>query len=181
MRHMTMAALSGTLLFSTMQCSDNESLNVFNGKMETAVAPLNPNGYSFLPNYYRMRSRMRPDSLKDSIRWIYDYPSQGASSVSIVISGQIETDSIAGPDDTTDIGIGANHIELGVETHAGGAPATVQISFDSAGGFIDTILIASAPQSGFLLYQNSRLFVKAGEFIYDTIQLINPHSQEGVR
>jgi hypothetical protein len=111
--------------------------------------------------------------------------------VSIILSGQIQTDSADVAGNPIDIGIGQNHLYLDVETHTDSVPGIVHLAFDSVGGFLDTLLIASSPLSGLILAQSSRLFVKkvnitpnpdtlqhtfdTTQIISDTIQLVNPH------
>lgn len=165
MRQVTVVTLLVSIFVLIIRCSTNESLNSFNGRMETVSAP-DTNGYSFLPYFYRMRT--------DSIRWVYDFPSGGSSRVSIILSGQIQTDSA-----DIDIGIGQNHLDLGVETYTDIVPGIVQLAFDSVGGFLDTVPIAASPLSGLILAQSSRLFVKIGDYALDTIQLVNPHAARG--
>jgi len=52
--------------------------------METVSAPITKS-YPFAPYIYSMHT--------DSIRWLNEFPSGGASRVSIILSGQIQTDS----------------------------------------------------------------------------------------
>jgi hypothetical protein len=182
MRQVTMATLLVSILMLTMQCSENESLNSFNGRMETVSAPITK-AYSFAPYNYQMHT--------DSTRWVNEFPPGGPSSVSIILSGQIETDSNDITGNPVNIGIGQNHIDLAVETHTGSVPGIVHLAFDSIGGFLDTLLIASSPLSGLILAQSTRLFVKKVNItpdpdtlqqtfdttviVSDTIQLVNPH------
>jgi hypothetical protein len=148
-------------------------------------------GYSYLPYYYRIHpdsiilhdSIIRHDSViyhdsiirPDSIKWLYEYTSGEVSRVSIILSGRIETDSIGELGDTINIGIGQTHIKLRVETYTDDAPGSVQLAFDSAGVFLDTVLIDVSSVSDLILPQSSRLFVEAGDHITDTIPIINPH------
>lgn len=171
MRRVTVVTLLVSIFVLIMQCGGDESLNSFNGRMEIVSAPI-AKAYPFAPYSYLMRT--------DSIRWINEFPSGGASRVSIILSGQIETDSI---DPVTqapiNIGVGQNHLDLGVETYTGSVPGIVQLAFDSVGGFLDTLLIAASPLSGFMLPQSSRLFVKIVDYTLDTIQIVNPHAAGG--
>jgi hypothetical protein len=171
MRQVPMVTLLVSIFVLIMQCGGNESLNSFNGRMETVTAPITK-AYPFAPYSYLMRT--------DSIRWINEFPSGGPSRVSIILSGQIETDSI---DPVTqapiNIGIGQNHLDLGVEMHTDSISGIVHLTFDSVGGFLDTLLIAASPVSGLIHYQSSRIFVKIVDYTLDTIQLVNPHVTGG--
>ena len=166
MRQVTIVTLLVSIFVLIMQCSENGSLNSFNGRMETVSAPI-IKAYPFAPYFYRMRT--------DSIKWVYEFPSGGSSRVSIILSGLIQTDST---DTTIDIGIGQNHIDLEVETHTESVPGIVHLAFDSVGGFLDTVPISASPLS-VILPQSSRLFVKIGDYTLDTIQLVNPHAALG--
>jgi hypothetical protein len=165
-----------------MQCSENESLNSFNGRMETVSAPLTK-AYSFAPYTYNLSM--------DSIRWANEFPAGGPSRVSVILGGQIQTDSADATGNPVPIGIGQNHLDLAVETHTDSATGIVHLAFDSSGQFLDTLLIAASPLSGLILARSSRLFVKmvnitpdpdtlqhtfdTTQIVFDTIQLVNPH------
>jgi hypothetical protein len=170
-----MVTLAASFVVSILQCSTNESLNSFNGRMETVSAPIE-RAHLFRPYNYRMRT--------DSIRWVNEFPSEGPSRVTIILSGQIQTDSLDPTDNPINIPIGQNHLDLGVETYTGSVPGIVPLAFDSVGGFLDTLLIAASPLSGFILHESSRLFVKkvidtSTTIMFDTIQLVNPHTTGG--
>jgi hypothetical protein len=183
MRQLVIVVFLISSLILMMQCSENESLNVFNEKMVTTTAP-STKGYAFLPYFYRL--------CPDSIRWIFEYPSNGPSRVSIILSGQIKTDSIVPPpvwllgypSDSIDIGIGQNHIDVGVETDTSGAPSILPIALDEEGKFLDTIPIAVAPVSSMILAAKTRLFVtklvdSENVLALDTILLADPHAAGG--
>jgi hypothetical protein len=155
MRQVTMVTLLVSILVLIMQCSENEALNSFNGRMEIASAP-DTNSYVVPPDTI-------PNILRtDSIRWVYEFPSGGSSSVSIIISGQCITGQI--------------RLDLGVETYTDSVTRTVPLAQDSIGVFIDTVPIATSPRSGLILTQSSRLFVSSGGQILDTRQMVNPHA-----
>jgi hypothetical protein len=114
--------------------------------------------------------------------------------VSIIFSGQIKTDSLVPPEpwfpgnppDTVDIGIGQNHIDLGIETDASGVPGIVPITIDGDGKFLDTIPIAVSAVSSVILPAKSRLIVtkfidSENNLILDTIPLADPHAAGGQR
>ena len=164
MRKATMVTLLASILVLIMQCGENEPLHNFNGRMEI-VSDSITREYPFAPYIFRMRT--------DSIKWVHEFPSQGPRSVSIILSGQIQTDSA-----DIDIGIGQNHLDLEVETHTDSVPGIVRLAFDSVGGFLDTVPIAASPLS-VILPQSSRLFVKIGDYTLDTIRLVNPHAAGG--
>jgi hypothetical protein len=164
MRQVTMVTSLVSIFVLIMQCSENGSLNSFNGRMETASAPI-IKAYPFAPYIYRINA--------DSIKWVNEFPPEGASRVSIILSGQIKTDSA-----DIDIGIGQNHLDLEVETHTDSIPGIMRLAFDSVGGFLDTVQIAASPLS-VILPQSSRLFVRIGAYALDTIQLVNPHAGLG--
>jgi hypothetical protein len=158
-----------------MQCSENDPFSNFNGRMETISAPITKT-YPFAPYIYSLRT--------DSIRWLNEFPSGGASRVSIILSGQIQTDSTDTMGNPMDIGIGQSHLDLGVETYTGSVPNIVPLAFDSVGGFLDTVPIAASPLSGLVLPQNGRLFVMRNsdgvdDYTFDTIQIVNPHATGG--
>jgi hypothetical protein len=238
MRQVTMVTWLVSIFLLIMQCSENESLNVFNGRMETVSGPIDKS-YKYAPYIYSIRpdsiipvslilDSIRLDSIKrntpildsiklnslkldsikldsikrksivpDSIKWVYEYPSGGPSRVSIILSGKIVTDSM---DPATgaliDIGIGQNHLDLGVETYFDSV-RIVHLPFDSVGGFLATVPIAVSQSSGLLLPTSSRLFVKmvnitanpdttlhtfdTAQYTLDTIQLVNPHAARGQR
>ena len=177
MRQVTMVTLLVSIFVLIMQCSENDPLSSFDGRMETVTAPITK-VYPFAPYIYSMRT--------DSIRWINEFPSGGASRVSIILSGQIQTDSVDTVGNPMDIGIGQSHLDLGVETYTGGVPGIVPLAFDSLGGFLDTVPIAASLLSGLVLPQNGRLFVMRSsdgidDYTFDTIQIVNPHADGGQR
>jgi hypothetical protein len=99
----------------------------------------------------------------DSIKWLYEFPSTGPSSVSIIISGKSQAD-------------------LEVETYTNGVTSTVLLVSHTAETitdtipFIDTVPIASSPLSGLILTQSSLLFVKRDTTILGTIPITNPQA-----
>lgn len=156
-----------------MQCSEHESLAVFNGRVEAVSASVSRD-YSFSPYIFRLRT--------DSITWVFNIPPGGSSSASVIASGHIQTDSVIsinpeGQPNTVDIGLGENHIELSIETHTDSVPGIVHFTLDSAGNFIDTVLIAASPFSGFILPQNSRLVVNKDDSVIDTILIQSTRGQ----
>jgi hypothetical protein len=178
MRQVKMVTLLVGIFLLIMQCSTNESLEVFNGRMETVCDTI-AGEFSFAPYIYRVRT--------DSIRWVYEYPSGGPSRANLIVSGQIKTDSI---DPLTgvpiNILIGQNHLDLGVETHTDAVPGIVQLAFDSVGNFLDTIQIAFSPLSGLILPSSSRLFVNkvidaSTTISFDTIPIVDAHAAGGQR
>lgn len=115
MRQVTMVTLLVSILVLILQCSENESLNVFNGRMETVSAP---------DTLWYIVGAVSPDAMQDtllvrtdSIRWVYEVPSGGSSGVSIIMSGQISGKSSI---DSLNPIIGGGIIgntDLEVETH----------------------------------------------------------------
>jgi hypothetical protein len=177
MRQVTMVMLLVSIFILIMQCSENDPLSSFNGDMETVSAPITK-VYPFAPYIYSMRT--------DSIRWLNEFPSGGVSRVSVILSGQIQTDSTDTVGNPIDIGIGQSHLDLGVETYTSSVPGIMHLAFDSVGGFLDTVPIAASPLSGLILPQNGRLFVMRSydsldDYTFDTIQIVNPHAEEGLR
>jgi hypothetical protein len=144
------------LLVSTvvlmMQCSEKESLNSLMGRTEIASAAIDDTLYF-----------IGPDSLLDSaivysdpVLWLYKFPTEGSSSLSIIMKGWSQAD-------------------LEVETYVNGVTGTVPLARDSLGVFNDTVLIATTPRSEVVSPpQNSRLFVRNGDQMLDTFQLSNP-------
>jgi hypothetical protein len=180
-----------------MQCSDNESLNVFNGRMETVVAI--DKQYNFSPYTFHLYA--------DTVKWVYDFPSGGGTRASIIIKG---TDSIftgrtfygtkvTSPGTLIDTSqIRLNYLDLAVETYTGSVPDLVhlRLTFDSVGGFLDTVLIDTSQSSGVILPATSRLFVNMIQltpdpdtslhtldtliqYPFDTIPLADPHAVRG--
>ena len=178
MRQVTMVTLVASFVVLILQCSTNESLAVFSGRMETVTAPIKK-AYPFAPYAYCI--------ITDSIKWVYEYPSGGPTRVSIILSGIIKTDSIvpppswfpSNPPDSIDVGIGQSHLDLGLETYSDSGPVIVQLAFDSVGGFLDTSLIAVSQSSGMILPASSRLIAKIGDYPFDTIRLVDPHAAGG--
>jgi hypothetical protein len=165
-----MVALLVSIFVLMMQCSENDSLNSFNGRMEVVSAPIKKE-YRFSPNNYYLST--------DSIKWLYEFPPDAASRLSIILSGLIQTyqDSIDEKGNTIsiDIGTGQNHLDLEVETLIDNVPGIKRLAFDSNGVFLDTVPIATSPLS-VILPQSSRLFVKIVDYPLDTIQIVNPHT-----
>jgi len=155
-------------------CGGNESLSVFNGKMVVATSSLTKE-YKYLPYLYHLRH--------DSLKWVYEYPATGESRVSLVVSGQIATDSID-PDfgDTTHLKIADNHLALQFPVQSSEFLGLHQIAFDTNGVFFDTIPVAVSPFPGVVIPCTTSLFINAGNYVADTILLIGPHPavDEGV-
>jgi hypothetical protein len=159
-------------LLLMVQCSGDETLSSFDGKVELVTSPV-AKSYIFRPSQYSFQM--------DSLRWEYGFASGKESKVSLVISGKIQTDTLLINDNDSIIGIepreiGQNHLNLGLETYIGTNTSIVQVEFDSNGNFFDTVQIASTSVSELILPQNSRMFVSADTLLSDTITLINPHS-----
>jgi hypothetical protein len=182
MRQVTMVTLVVCILVVIMQCGDKESLNVFNGRMESVVAPIEKVYTTFQPYTFILHT--------DSIRWLYEFPSQGPSRVSLILSGHDTTSNAGSPVD-----ISQYYLDLAVETHTDSVPGIVHLAFDSIGGFLDTMPMAASKSSGVILPASSRLFVTMVNitpdpdtslhtfdtllYPFDTIQLADPHAAEG--
>jgi hypothetical protein len=155
MRQVTMVALLVGVLVLMMQCSENGSPT---SVMVSTNIPAVPDTFSYV------FEPVLPDSVPvtlevfiDSIKWLYDFPSSGSSSLSIMISGE-------------------SQLDLAVETYIDGVTGTAPLVRDSVGVFIDTVRIAASYQSGLILMQSSRLFVKSGALVLDSIPIVNPHA-----
>ena len=171
MRRATTATLLTGISLLIMMCSENESLNDLNGIMEITCAP-DTNQYivyadSLLVNIMTVR--------RDSIRWVYEVPSGGTSSVSVVISGQIEgTCSVGTLDSVVNSTIVENsRLEVAAYSSSGDVASIVPLAHDSFGRFSDTVLIASSDLPESILTQGGGFIVKYGEMV-DTIRLSNP-------
>jgi len=192
MRQVTMVTLLVSILALIMQCSTNQSLSVFNGRMEALVAPIDTQ-FNFAPYTFHLYA--------DTVKWLYDFPSGGGTRASIIFSGQDSTligRSFSGQtvvNAGTPVDITQNYLDLAVETHTNSVPGIVHLAFDSAGGFLDTVLIETSTSSGVILPASSRLFVTMVEitpdadtslhtfdtlqYPLDTIQLADPHAAGG--
>jgi hypothetical protein len=196
MRQVIMVTLLASFVVLILQCSTNESLNVFNGRLETQIAPIDTQ-YNFSPYTYHLYA--------DTVKWVFEYPSGGGTRASIIIKG---TDSIftgrtfygttvTSPGTLIDTSqIRLNYLDLAVETHTGAVPGLVHLhlTFDSVGGFLDTVLIDSSQSSGVILPASSRIFVNlinimpdtllntidtTLQYPFDTIPLPDPHAAGG--
>jgi hypothetical protein len=179
MRQITMVLLVASIGVFIMQCSENESLNSLNGRMETVIAPIDTAYTLYAPYAYLLHT--------DSIKWVYEFPSGGTSRVSLILSGH-DTTYNAG----SMVDIRQNHLDLAVETHTDSVPGIVHLAFDSVGGFLDTVPIAVSQSSEVILPTSSRLFVTMVNitpnpdtslhtfdtlrYPFDTIQLADPHT-----
>jgi hypothetical protein len=197
MRQVTVVTLMVSILVLIMQCGGNESLNVFNARMETQIAPIDTQ-YNFSPYTYHLYA--------DTVKWVFEYPSGGGTRASIIIKGhdsiftgrtfyETTVTSRGTLIDTSQIGL--NYLDLAVETHTGSVPGLVhlrRLTFDSVGGFLDTVLIDTSQSSGVILPASCRLFVNlinimpdtvlptfdtTLQYPFDTIQLADPHAAGG--
>ena len=196
MRQVTVVTLLVSILVLLMQCGGNESLNVFNGGMETQIAPIDTQ-YNFSPYTYHLYA--------DTVKWVFEYPSGGGTRASIIIKGndsiftgrtfyETKVTSPGALIDTSQIRL--NYLDLAVETHTGSVSGLVHLhlTFDSVGGFLDTVLIDTSQSSGVILPASSRLFVNlinimpdtvlhtidtTLQYPFDTIQLADPHATGG--
>jgi len=165
MRRSLLAMFLAVFLLPSMQCGGNESLDVFNGKLEIVTSPFTKE-YKYLPYIYFLRH--------DTLRWMYEYPANGESRVNLILSGRIETDSLDDYGDTIPIGIGDNHIEMNILGQTGGLPGTVPIAFGDSGIFLDTVPVAVSSVPGVLLPCSTSLLINVDAFIFDTLPLVGP-------
>jgi hypothetical protein len=200
MRQVKMVTLLVSIFVLIMQCGGNESLNVFNGRMETQIAPIDTQ-YNFSPYTYHLYA--------DTVKWVSEYPSGGGTRASIIIKGHDSIftgrtfygTTVTSPGTLIDTSqIRLNYLDLAVETHTGSVPGLVHLHLtlfnasDSVSGFLDTVLIDTSQSSGVILPASSRLFVNlinimpdtvlhtidtTLQYPFDTIQLVDPHAAGG--
>jgi hypothetical protein len=168
MRKATIVTVLVGILVFTMQCSKIESLDNLNGRTELTSAPIDNTSYFITPDGLL-------DSVIvhiDSIRWVYEFPTAGSSSLSIVMSGKISGMNY----DVSLDSIINRQTDLEVETYTASVPGMVSVTHDSVGVFIDTVLIDTFYHPGASIPpqpENSRLFVRniSQRFDIDTIKV----------
>ena len=159
MRNMTMMTLLASIVVLTMRCGGNESLSDLSGRMETTSVAVNNLFYIVQPDVFLDSVTVHTDSIK----WIYEFPSIGPSSVSVIISGK-------------------SQVDLEVETYTNGVTSIVPLVSHTAETiadtipFIDTVPIAASPLPGLILTQSSLLFVKRDTTILGAIPIFNPQA-----
>jgi hypothetical protein len=96
MRVLKMVTLLVSILMVLLQCSRQESITNLAGQRKL-VSAWEPMMYTFIA----VGSEVMEDTLMiypDSIRWIYDIPAGGPSSLSVTLSGQIMGSTSYAPD-----------------------------------------------------------------------------------
>jgi len=153
MRQANVVTFLTSIVFVATQCGEKESLDCLMGRTEITTAP---------DTMWYVIEPVSPDTLPvaacvctDSIIWVNEFPSGGSSTLSIIIRGQ-------------------SQLDLEIETYLGGTISIVPLARDNTGVFTDTVAIAASGLSGILLHQSSRLYVKNGNQVLDTILLDNP-------
>ena len=153
MRHVITMMLLVSILVLIIQCNRQESINSLMGRTEIATAP-DTSLYEIGP-FPPDEVPISASVITDSIRWVNEFPSGGSSSLKIIISGQ-------------------SQLDLDVETYLDGVTTTVPLIRDNTGIFADTVQIAATPLSEVILTESSRLFVRYGDQVLDSIPLVNP-------
>ena len=192
MRQVKMVTLLVSIFVLIMQCSTNESLDVFQGRLESVVT-IDTQYTSYAPYTFHLYA--------DTVKWVFEFLSGGGTRVNIIFSGHDSTftgrslDRGITTSPGTPVDIRQNYLDLAVETYTGSTPGIVHIAFDTIGGFLDTVPIAVFQTSGVVPPVSSRLFVNmiqltpdpdtslhtfdTIQFMFDTIQLADPHAVGG--
>jgi len=139
-----------TFGFSTFHCSEQETVTSLSGSSEIR---------SSSDTVFAVGT----DTLMvlDSVVWLYNFPLGSPSSVSVIVTGKTQVD-------------------IDIETYVDNKAGRISLGIDSFNVFADTVPIARSPLSNVLLIQNSRLFLRNGDQVLDTIELINPRSPETI-
>jgi hypothetical protein len=195
MRNVLLLIALASFLLLMMQCSEDETLNSFDGKLVVIASPYIKNDFKFPIYRYTIQT--------DSIKWLYDCEPGKDSRVSIIAGGKFKKDTIisyTGDDPSTAKidsvlarPIKLTDLSFGIETLMESSHSFKQVEIDTDGTFLDTFLISSSPVSERILIENSRLCAMMKTYndtlrddkdsiidiiiheINDTVPLPNPH------
>jgi hypothetical protein len=198
MRKVLFVVVLACSLLLVMQCSVDETLSSFNGKVVVLASPYIKTDFKFPQYRYTIQT--------DTIKWLYDCEPGKESRVSIIAGGKFKKDSIiifTGDDAATAKidSVSARPIELtdlyfGIETFLDSSHSVMKAKINSDGTFLDTFPVSSSPVSERILTQSSRLSAMMKTYndtiknendsiidiikheINDTIPLTNPHSSK---